>query len=64
MSYRDFRDKVLRCCDCDHSFVWTAGEQSFYFSKGLADVKRCPACRELRKRTINPYREARHEYPG
>ena len=47
-----FRDKTLRCVDCGQSFLWTAGEQAYYFRKSLCPVRRCPACRELRKRTI------------
>lgn len=54
----EFKDKTLRCVDCDHSFIWTAGEQANYFSKSLSQPRRCRACRELRKRTILP-REVR-----
>ena len=49
-----FRDKTLRCCDCGESFIWTAGEQAFYFSKSLSQPKRDKSCRELRRRTKNP----------
>lgn len=54
-----FCDKVLSCCDCGKSFVFTAGEQAYYWSKGLSEPKRCKPCRELRKRTLNP--GVRHE---
>jgi len=47
-----FKDKVIKCRDCEESFVFTAGEQSYYWSKGLRETKRCPACRELRKRSV------------
>ncbi|HUW45634.1 MAG TPA: zinc-ribbon domain containing protein [Dehalococcoidia bacterium] len=53
-----FRDKVIRCCDCGQSFIFTAGEQAYYYSKQLSEPKRCQACRDLRKRTILP-REVR-----
>ena len=56
-----FRDKVLRCCDCDNSFVFTAGEQAFYQSKSLSEPKRCKPCRELRKRTLIPNPEAQYD---
>lgn len=47
-----FRDKVLHCCDCGQSFIFTAGEQAYYKSKGLSEPKRCKQCRELRKQTL------------
>ncbi len=47
-----FEAKHLVCCDCHCPFVWTAGEQLFYYSKGLAQPKRCLACREKRKATL------------
>jgi hypothetical protein len=49
-----FRDKVLRCCDCGQSFVFTAGEQAYFASKKLSEPKRDKPCRELRKRTLMP----------
>lgn len=49
-----FRDKVLHCCDCGQSFVFTAGEQAYFTSKSLSEPKRCRPCRELRKRTLIP----------
>ena len=43
-------DRELNCRDCGASFVFTAGEQEFYSSKGLQhDPVRCPACRANRK---------------
>jgi len=50
----NFKDKQLICVDCGESFIWSAGEQAYYFSKGLSQPKRDKACRELRKRTILP----------
>jgi hypothetical protein len=49
-----FTDRVLRCVDCGSSFVWTSGEQAFYFRKSLSEPHRCKSCRELRKRTLPP----------
>ena len=55
LDYRQhFRDKVLHCCDCEQSFVFTAGEQAYFQSKGLSEPKRCKSCRELRKKTLIP----------
>jgi hypothetical protein len=52
-----FKDEVLRCCDCGESFIFSAGEQAFFASKGLSEPKRCKPCRELRKRTLIPANE-------
>ena len=51
-----FGDKTLTCADCNNEFVFTAGEQEFYSTKGFQhEPKRCPACRSLR-RTDGPKR--------
>jgi CxxC-x17-CxxC domain-containing protein len=43
-------DKTLTCRDCGTQFVWTAGEQEFYQSRGLTNAPgRCPSCRQARK---------------
>ena len=45
-----FNDRELTCRDCGGAFVFTAGEQEFYASKGLQnDPVRCPSCRASRK---------------
>jgi len=45
-----FADRELTCRDCGGSFVFTAGEQEFYSTKGLEhDPVRCPSCRAQRK---------------
>jgi CxxC-x17-CxxC domain-containing protein len=45
-----FADKQLVCRDCGNNFVFTAGEQEFYASKGLQNEPvRCPPCRSARK---------------
>ena len=44
-------DKTLACRDCSNDFVFTAGEQEFYASKGFTrEPTRCPDCRAARKR--------------
>ncbi len=46
-----FEDKTLTCRDCAEEFIFTAGEQGFYFEKGLMnEPQRCPACRASRRR--------------
>lgn len=37
------------CKDCGVEFDFTAGEQTFYAEKQLANPIRCKACREIRK---------------
>jgi CxxC-x17-CxxC domain-containing protein len=45
-----FADKSLICKDCQQNFLFTAGEQDFYASKGLLNEPgRCPDCRNRRK---------------
>jgi len=58
MEELEFKDKTLKCVDCGESFIFTAGEQAYYYSKQLSEPKRCKPCRELRKRTLLP-REVR-----
>ena len=48
------QDRSLTCRDCQNAFVFTAGEQEFYASKGLQnDPVRCPDCRNARKSARN-----------
>lgn len=45
----EYKDKLLRCIDCDEEFIFTAGEQLFFADKGLKnEPKRCKPCK-LRK---------------
>ena len=45
-----FEDKTLICKDCGQEFVFTAGEQEFYASKGFTnEPQRCKDCRDARK---------------
>ena len=45
-----FADKTITCRDCGTPFVFTAGEQEFYASKGfINEPTRCPTCRQARK---------------
>lgn len=45
-----YEDKDMTCRDCGKTFVWTAGEQEFYASKGFDNPpSRCPDCRKNRK---------------
>lgn len=43
-----FDDKTLTCRDCNKTFIFSAGEQDFFSTKGLVnEPKRCPNCRLL-----------------
>ena len=45
-----FTDQTLYCRDCNQEFVFTAGEQEFFASRGLTNSpSRCPSCRAARK---------------
>ena len=45
-----FEDKTLVCKECGKEFVFTAGEQEFYASRGFEnEPQRCKACRDARK---------------
>jgi CxxC-x17-CxxC domain-containing protein len=46
-----YQDRTLTCRDCGESFVFSAGEQEFFATKGLTnDPQRCPTCRTAAKR--------------
>jgi len=40
----------LHCQDCGATFGFSVGEQAFYASRGFAPPKRCPSCRDERRR--------------
>ncbi len=45
-----YADKEIACRECGGRFVFTAGEQEFYASKGfINEPTRCPAQRRARK---------------
>ncbi len=47
-----YADKTIRCRDCGMDFVFSAGEQEFYASKGLVnEPQRCQSCRASPSRT-------------
>lgn len=47
-----FSDRTLTCRDCGQQFVFTAGEQDFYQSRGLTNEPgRCQDCRRARKQS-------------
>lgn len=58
-----FEDKTLVCKDCSNEFVFTAGEQEFYASKGFEnEPTRCKECRDQRKTQYNGARRTREMF--
>jgi CxxC-x17-CxxC domain-containing protein len=45
----EFVDRLLTCADCGNEFIFTAGEQLFFFDKQFKnDPKRCKPCKSRR----------------
>ncbi len=45
----EFVDRVLTCMDCGEEFIFTAGEQLFFFDRQFKnDPKRCKPCKAKR----------------
>ena len=45
----EFQDKFLKCIDCGSDFVFTAGEQLFFYDKQFKnEPKRCKVCKTKR----------------
>ena len=45
-----YQDRTLACRDCSEPFIFSAGEQAFFASKGLQnDPVRCLTCRSAAK---------------
>src|SRR6266702_4313401 len=45
----EFVDRILTCTDCGGEFIFTAGEQLFFFDKQFKnDPKRCKPCKSRR----------------
>jgi CxxC-x17-CxxC domain-containing protein len=46
-----YEDRKMTCADCGAEFTFTAGEQQFYAERGYTNPpKRCPKCRQERRR--------------
>ncbi len=53
-----YEDKTLTCKDCGEEFIFTAGEQEFYDSRGFQnEPQRCKVCRDKRKNAARSPRE-------
>ncbi len=48
-----YTDKTMKCAECSADFTFLATEQEFFASRGYKnEPKRCPSCRESRRRTL------------
>ena len=65
--------KTLTCADCGQDFIFTEGEQRYFWSKGLAEPKRCKPCRVVRRKSLisimkeedhNDHRNKKSSQPG
>ena len=57
-----YDDKTLQCRECGQDFVFSAGEQEFYASKGLLNEPgRCPDCRAARRNRMSGMGTGRRE---
>ena len=46
----EFKDKDLKCQDCNETFVFSADDQSYHEQKGFTnEPKRCASCRSERR---------------
>lgn len=45
--------KTITCIDCGKEFDFSPAEQKFYESRGFDMPKRCPECRDKRKKTVD-----------
>jgi len=51
----EFVDRLLTCADCGGEFIFTAGEQLFFFDKQFKnDPKRCKPCKSKRAGNARP----------
>ena len=49
-----YQDKTLVCRDCGQEFIFSAGEQEFFASKGLQNEPgRCQSCRAARRTSVS-----------
>lgn len=49
----DLDEQSILCIDCQNSFVWTVGEQTFYRDKGLKNSpKRCRDCKKAKNERL------------
>jgi DNA-directed RNA polymerase subunit RPC12/RpoP len=58
----EFQDKQLKCVDCGTDFVFTAGEQLFFYDKQFKnEPKRCKNCKGKRIAVVAPGQWKAHQ---
>src|SRR5437588_12169991 len=57
-------DRMLICADCHNEFVFDAGEQRFFKTKGFTDPKRCPRCRKRVRSRMRKQQRNHHNDRG
>lgn len=48
----EYKDETIKCVDCGQEFVFTAGEQAFYASKGFTNKPKDVKLAEKRKKLL------------
>lgn len=46
-----YEDRSLTCQDCGQTFTFSADDQEFHAQRGYQDPKRCPSCRQAKRRS-------------
>jgi CxxC-x17-CxxC domain-containing protein len=60
----EFQDKVLTCIDCGAQFMFTAGEQLFFYDKQFKnEPKRCKSCKSKRVAVLSANPGQRDGHP-
>lgn len=49
----EFQDKTIACKICGGEFLWSSGEQEFYYDRGLSQPTKCKGCREYLRRKLH-----------
>jgi len=48
-----YEDRTLKCIDCGEEFIFATGEQRYFEKRQLVEPKRCPECRQKRKKLLS-----------
>jgi CxxC-x17-CxxC domain-containing protein len=49
----EFEEKNILCIDCNKTFIWSIGEQTFFRDKGLKNPpKRCKECKQAKNERL------------
>ena len=59
-----FTDEILECIDCGDKFTFSGGEKHYFCDKNFNYPRRCPRCREARKRGLHPLVESQNNHRG